>query len=578
MGSFEDWGTDIHVRSSNTDFRESHPAMATSSDGTIYVVWENFGGTLPYAYLQIYYSTDGGENWDSYGYISNPSYDLSQPSLAIGEGAENYLILAWVVDDAVPHIEVGYTPLTGYSLTQITPAYLTFWESYQKPVVWTDSYDYSGWYIYLTAEATFDGASSNLNVVFWRSTDYGVSFSDPHEALYGNIDGDEWLDPDGTYGCVGNDLYVAVFNGTNDSLYFISSLDFGASWGTQTAIHPVAPLPVHAVDPDIEAAVNNDNIMLCCTKASSSQDDIAQCYSTDAGVTWSSFYTLEGMTAANEWAAELHANEGGGSWHVTYNDADHLLKYNTRPQDLSAYWQLTAELVNDVPWATAVYTKKAITSNWATDAPGIAWSDYRDGPGDYDIYFDNSSGITTFPFTISVTNGWNMVSVPGLHPVNQNVNTWWSGKDPGADVFKYSGGYTPVTSTTPTEGYWLKNVAPQVYNYTDIQIVDHNPIAGASGWNLIGGYELSVLTSNITTIPPGLQSSPVYRYSSGYQTATTMDPGYGYFVKLAGAGQIIIPEVLAKGEEPVDYFKEDWGKIIITDNAGRNYHSVCNKW
>ncbi len=50
-----------------------------------------------------------------------------------------------------------------------------------------------------------------------------------------------------------------------------------------------------------------------------------------------------------------------------------------------------------------------------------------------------------------------------------------------------------------------------------------------------------------------------------------MDPGYGYWIKLTGAGQIIIPETLAKESEPVEYFPDNWGKIILTDATGVNY-------
>ncbi len=96
-------------------------------------------------------------------------------------------------------------------------------------------------------------------------------------------------------------------------------------------------------------------------------------------------------------------------------------------------------------------------------------------------------------------------------------------------------------------------------------------LAGASGWNLISGYELSVTAANVTTNPPGLQSGPIYKYAGGYQVATALDPGYGYWMKLTGAGQIIIPEALAKDEKPVDYFPEDWGKIVLTDATGINY-------
>ena len=183
----------------------------------------------------------------------------------------------------------------------------------------------------------------------------------------------------------------------------------------------------------------------------------------------------------------------------------------------------------------------------------------------------------TFQLSVNVSDGWNMVSVPGVNPDGQGVGVWWSGKDPSANVFKYLGGYTAVTEATPTEGYWMKNAGAQEYNTGDewpaggIQIVTHNPFAGALGWNLIGGYDLSVGTAGITTNPPGLQSGPIYKYSGGYQVAATLDPGYGYWMKLTSTGQIILPEVLAKGTESIEYFPEDMGKIVLTDATGINY-------
>ena len=179
--------------------------------------------------------------------------------------------------------------------------------------------------------------------------------------------------------------------------------------------------------------------------------------------------------------------------------------------------------------------------------------------------------VTTFQLSVSVNNGWNMVSVPGLHPTNQNVDTWWAFRDQGANVFKYAGGYQSVTTAAPGTGYWMKHSGSRTYNTGDewpaggIQIVPHTPLPGASGWNLIAGYELSVTTANVTTNPPGLQSGPIYKYSGGYQIATTIDPGYGYWIKRNSAGQIIIPETIAKGSEPVEYFPDNWGKIILTD-------------
>ena len=186
--------------------------------------------------------------------------------------------------------------------------------------------------------------------------------------------------------------------------------------------------------------------------------------------------------------------------------------------------------------------------------------------------------LTTFSLLVSIHNGWNMVSIPGLHPINQNVETWWPGKDPNAQVVKYNISYQPVTAATPGEGYWMKHIGAQIYNTGDewpsggILFVPHEPVDGNVGWNLFGGYENIVATSSLTTTPPGLIEGPIYKYSGTYEVADNLIPGYGYWVRLTGEGQINIPDIECKGSgELAKYFKEDWGKIIITDNTGKSF-------
>jgi hypothetical protein len=195
----------------------------------------------------------------------------------------------------------------------------------------------------------------------------------------------------------------------------------------------------------------------------------------------------------------------------------------------------------------------------------------------------NQTQLQTFQLSVNVSNGWNMVSTPGLNSPDQNVNTWWQFRDLGANVFRYSNGYQSVTTTTPGIGYWMKHSGARTYDTGDewpaggIQIIPHDPINGTSGWNLIGGYEINVTAGNVTTNPPGLQSGPIYKYSGGYQVATTIDPGYGYWIKLTSAGQIIIPETMSKESRPVEWFPEDWGKIVFIDAEGRNFILYCAK-
>ena len=183
---------------------------------------------------------------------------------------------------------------------------------------------------------------------------------------------------------------------------------------------------------------------------------------------------------------------------------------------------------------------------------------------------------STFNLTVSIMDGWNMVSVPGLNPDGQGVDNWWPGRI--GDVFKYSDGYQIITTTTPGEGYWMKHIGDNEYNTGDewpaggIEIVAHNPINATTGWNMIGGYENTVSTSGLTTTPPGLINGPVFEYSIGYNIATSLIPGHGYWIKMTSVGQINIPSTLTKNKKELEeYFKEDWGKIKITDNAGRSY-------
>ncbi|MBL1124533.1 MAG: hypothetical protein D8M26_16815, partial [Ignavibacteriae bacterium] len=175
---------------------------------------------------------------------------------------------------------------------------------------------------------------------------------------------------------------------------------------------------------------------------------------------------------------------------------------------------------------------------------------------------------TTFQLTVSVLNGWNMVSVPGEHPVNQNVLTWWPGKDPSASVFKYQGGYQIVSTVQPGFGYWMKHSGANTYNTGDewpaggINVVPHDPLNAAAGWNLIGGYEFLAPTAALTTNPPGLISGLVYGYTGSYQVATDLVPGYGYWIKLTAAGQININPGPKANFKLSDFIADDFGKII----------------
>ncbi len=194
--------------------------------------------------------------------------------------------------------------------------------------------------------------------------------------------------------------------------------------------------------------------------------------------------------------------------------------------------------------------------------------------------FTNTLGATTFQLSVPIANGWNMVSVPGINPDGQGINNWWINHTGTVYKFVPGSGYTGIATTTPGEGYWMKNAGAETYNYPAIQIVPHNPINVASGWNMFGGYEDIVDVTALNTTPPG-QIVSIYKFipGQGYQPATQIVPGYGYWVKVSSACQINIPDVSAKGnQKAAEMFKDDlpdgkagWGKITVTDAAGSSY-------
>ncbi|MCA2005364.1 MAG: choice-of-anchor J domain-containing protein [Ignavibacterium sp.] len=186
---------------------------------------------------------------------------------------------------------------------------------------------------------------------------------------------------------------------------------------------------------------------------------------------------------------------------------------------------------------------------------------------------------TSFPYTSTVYNGWNLVSIPGSHPNNQNINTWWQYRDQSANVFGFNGQYQIVNDLENGKGYWMKHLNNRIYNTGDewpssgILYVPNVSIQCNAGWNLIGPYQSSVPISTISTLPANLIASFFYGYTpgNGFQNVSVLNPGQGYWVKLNASGKInfsstVLNSSLIKEFNP----KENWIKIFITDASDKS--------
>lgn len=395
-----DFGSDIHVRLGDPTTREWNQTMACDPDGNIYVAWQD--DYLAKDYIQIYWSNDGGQTWDAYGNISNVNADLKEPCIAVGKGPlVPRLLLAYIVDDGVniPVPEVATATLGSPNFTFSSVPVWSWWDGYAKPVITTDSVMTSKWYAYLTCEGIYDEAVNDIDVCSWRSKDNGATWTN-ETVVFGNSDDYAWLDPDISFGTSMNRVFIATYNDSDETIYCVSSDDYAKTYNTPIAVcnFTLYSKPANAVDPEVAAAINNDNVMLCCTRSNASYDVPGYIYSQDNGQVWGTFWPLFSSPTFNMISVALTANEGGGSWHMAYTGNHHVF-HAQRPQDLSSPWTAPTTPVDDLDWASFDFPKKGITSNWKTDVAAIAWADYRDGYPDYDTYFDQAGA---HPFMANV--------------------------------------------------------------------------------------------------------------------------------------------------------------------------------
>lgn len=407
------YGNDKKVRAVNFDTLEYRQSMVSDSNGNLYIAWVDTT-TTTYIYLQLYKSTDGGKTWVPFGYLQNPSHSLVNPSLAVGEGSNgNKLLIAYTVDDwyGMDWPEVATTPLTAANFSvHSVPIYPT-WHDYRNSRIVTDSFKYGSWFAYLTCEGVFQSAYNNVNIVAWRSMDGGETWGD-EEVVFGNMDDFHWDAPDLSFGTTWNRLFISCFCHDLSGIYTINSDSYGTTWNSMILFKTLdVSLLEYEVDPEIAAAVNHDNVMICCTKYSTAHDsaDVGQGYSQDAGETWTTLWDINGSSDFNELAPYLIANEGGGHWHVAWTcEEEQTVYYSRRPQDLSTGWQVIPYAISDTCTASPIFSRKGIASIWDTDVACICWADRRDGiPNDYDCYVDigDNPGLMTSRTAIKEDDG-----------------------------------------------------------------------------------------------------------------------------------------------------------------------------
>ncbi|MBA4312141.1 MAG: hypothetical protein C0417_05885 [Chlorobiaceae bacterium] len=137
---------------------------------------------------------------------------------------------------------------------------------------------------------------------------------------------------------------------------------------------------------------------------------------------------------------------------------------------------------------------------------------------------------------ITVTSGWQLLSLPrklvdhtilNLYPLSNSL------------VFIFNGSYFPLDTVPQNSAYWIKfESAASILIPGESRITD--TINVRQGWNIIGSLSIPIDVSAIVQIPPDNVLSPYFKYENGYVNSLTLNPYYGYWVKVRENGILIL--------------------------------------
>jgi hypothetical protein len=178
----------------------------------------------------------------------------------------------------------------------------------------------------------------------------------------------------------------------------------------------------------------------------------------------------------------------------------------------------------------------------------------------------NVAGVGSYPAsmtaTISMRNGWNMVSLP-VSVIDSRQSVVFP--HAVSSAFAYEAGYKQKDTLIVGRGYWIKSLL-RTDSVTG-SAVTSDTIPVQQRWNLIGSNTNTVLASSITTAPGTLQSF-FFGYNGVYDTADTIQPGKAYWVKVSQAGNLYLTSSSVAAKRSLVSIPAGLNQLEITDAEG----------
>ncbi|MBU1676554.1 hypothetical protein KKA85_12340, partial [bacterium] len=327
-------------------------------------------------------SDDGGANWIYEYSLHEPAGVKYFPSIAIGEGVNDRLLIAYETarNTADARVVVFWRDLdtggTGTVTVDTYPGNIV-----GRPKICVDSPEYSVWYAYLTYVRGLAGVG-DYQLWFSRSLAYGETWETPMlRSLSVNYEDDHAID----FGSAGL-LCAWSEKSISANIHATWSADFGATWGAPTLL---ASSALDEFEPSVAVSnVDDTAVVIFAVDYGGMDTDIEACVTTNGGGAWSRVYLP--YNGEYELGSNLTFDPVTNTINAAYGRAKGVI--TTSAGHLTPATWSPALRVNEQQSAAYIARRAIAADPTGTHGVGIAWMDDRD-PDKYGVYFDASNVV-----------------------------------------------------------------------------------------------------------------------------------------------------------------------------------------
>lgn len=356
-------------------------SMDIAANGDCYLAVE-FKDPVSGFGIWVFRSTDGGDSWDLWGTLSDPSPDIeyARPSLLVAEGSADRCFVAYTKYVIGPELvciagcDLAATvgDFSAEIVVMENPDY-----SFSQPSLASDAASFSSYYLYLAA---WGRETDGGDIWFARSTNQGTSFESSY--IIASIVGTDrdYMAPSVAYG-YGNYVHVAWKFSSRDGGFDSATRYRRASNfanGGLTAWDPIK-YPTGSSDAEWEedhvvaASLTSNQVLIGFSRRENEiyVDSAGIIYSTDAGATLSGVQVIPG----GFWFVEgLEQQPATGDWIMAGSNTQMSIQ-RASSADLTS-WS-PAEVMEDTYFWSALSHRNAMALDPShDDRVALAWSAY----------------------------------------------------------------------------------------------------------------------------------------------------------------------------------------------------------